>query len=242
MLRGFGGERDDKAHVGAALGEQAGGGKIGGGERAHFGFPAAGQEGDEGGVCVQFQGGAGSGAVGFKGKGVCQRVTNVGGGDAGALVDFGFAGEQTKNVRDGGADFFDAPATPRPDGGADEMHGGNTGGFQAGFQREVEVGRVDADEQVGRRGQQALPQAGANGENFGGVTQGVDKAVDGERFKRVQAGETLRLHERAANAEKFGVRVARAQGGEQVRGEQVAGGFSGNQCDAQRGGHDGRAA
>ena len=116
------------------------------------------------------------------------------------------------------------------------MHGGDARRFQTAFNGEVEVGRVDADEHVGAQAQHVGGQPFADFEDFGQASDHFGKAAHGEFFLFVQTLETERGHARAADAGKARLRAAGTYGFDQVRAEQVAGGFAGAQGDEGGGG------
>ena len=117
------------------------------------------------------------------------------------------------------------------------MHGLDALHLQRCFQIEVEIGRIDADEEVRARVasvQQALFQLLADAENFAVMAQHFDIAAHGQFFAGPPGVKAPADHLRAAYAARCQGRPARFQAVEQQAGEQVAGGFARHQRNAGR--------
>jgi hypothetical protein len=100
-----------------------------------------------------------------------QRMTDVGGFDAMLGQQLGLEREDAQHMVGRAADFLHAIGTPGPDRRADKVHGLDAGFTQAGFQPQVEVGRIHTDEHRGRMRNQALTQLFANTEQLGHARQ-----------------------------------------------------------------------
>jgi hypothetical protein len=71
-----------------------------------------------------------------------------------------------------------------PDRRADEVHGGNAGLLELRFQGEVEIRRIDTDEDTRPFLQEMARNARADPKQFGQVAQHLDVAVDRQLFAR----------------------------------------------------------
>ena len=135
-----------------------------------------------------------------------QRMTDVGDVDAGIAIDLRFEGKHHQHVRDGSRDFLDPPAAPGPDRRTDEMHGRNPGGFQAGLEREVEVGCIDTDENRRRFAQQLLFQRSLDRLDLAIMRQHLEQAAHCQFFHWPVAAKAGLLHARSANAMQVCIR------------------------------------
>lgn len=158
-------------------------------------------------------------------------MADVGYRDAGLLVERWLHRKQRQDPRDGTADRLDAAAAPCPDRRADVVDRRNAGLLEAGFECEVEVGSVDADEDIGLQVEEAPLQLAADAGYLAGVLQRIDVAHDRQLVHRPPGIETLPLHGRAADAEEDGVRQPAPERRNEVCAEEVAGGLAGHQGD-----------
>ena len=228
---GMGGNGQQEAGGGVALQDEFGRLKKYRRHVVDFADAAAGQQGEYGGVAVEFHSLPGGGAVGFQRHGLRHRVADEFRPSARITVELRFHREEAEDAVGLADDFIDASAPPCPNGGADVVDGGDARLFEFFFDVEVEVGRVDADKHVRLRGAHFFNQAFADGEDFGQAFDDFGKPAHGEFFLFVEAFETERGHARAADAGETGVRTAGADGFHQVRAEQVARGFARAQGD-----------
>ena len=80
------------------------------------------------------------------------------------------------------------------------MIGTHAGSPQSGFQPQVEVGGVHADEGLGGPAQQPLAELAAHPQQARQRLEGFGVAMDGQPFGRPPGLEALGLHARAADA------------------------------------------
>jgi hypothetical protein len=104
--------------------------------------------------------------------------------------------------------------------------------LELALQAEVEVGGVDADEDVGPLGEQRLRHAAADRHDLAVVPQHFGVAAHRELVHRVVRLEAERFHARAADAGEQRRLAARLQGGDERRGQLVAGRLAGHHGDA----------
>ena len=206
----------------------------GAGQVLHLGGAAARKHGQHLAPLGQPQRAAGRGLVRFLGNDIGQGVADVGGGNAVLREQFGLEGEQAQHVVGGAADLVDPAGPPGPDRGADEVHGAQARAAQAGFEVEVEVGRVDADEQVGPVGQQALLERLADADDAAVVAQHLDVAAHRQAIEGPVGAEAVALHDRPTDAPGLHVRPAPAHAFEQEAGQQVTGDLSRDHADLER--------
>jgi hypothetical protein len=113
------------------------------------------------------------------------------------------------------------------------MHGPDPGTAQIGFQAQVEVGRIHADEHVGAVLQQPVAQRIADACDLPVVPQHLGIAAHGELFVGPPGFEAMPRHVRPADARGRKPGPALAHAGEQQAGEQVARGFARDECGAR---------
>ena len=114
------------------------------------------------------------------------------------------------------------------------MHGAHAALLQGALEAEVEVRGIDADEDVGLPGQQALAQARAQAQQPRQVAQHF-RQPHHRQFAAVVPGlEAGGAHARTTDAGELRVRKAFAQGRHQPGAEQVARGLAGDEGDARR--------
>ena len=170
----------------------------------------------------------------FERNRVGERMADVGGRHAVLGIQGRFERKDAQHVIDRLMDLLDALGSPRPDRGADEVHGANPLGLEACFEVEIEIGCVDADEQVGRIGQQALGKLATDARDLAIVAQHFHIATHRQLVVRPPGFEPLRGHLRPADAVGLQLRPAFTQAAEQQARQQVTRGFAGDHGDAQR--------
>ena len=106
------------------------------------------------------------------------------------------------------------------------MDGLDTGVLEVFFEPEIEIGRIDADEDVGPDVEQALLELTANAGNLAVVLQRVDIAHDRQLLERPPGVEALALHLRPADAVEHGIRQLGPERGNQVAGQEIPGGLA----------------
>ncbi len=109
------------------------------------------------------------------------------------------------------------------------MHRLHAAGAQRGLEVEVEVRRIDADEELGPFAQQPGAQLAPDAGDLGVVAQHLDIAAHRQLLLRPPALEAARQHLRAADAHRLHGRPARLQAVEQQPGQQVARGLARDQ-------------
>lgn len=138
-------------------------------------------------------------------------------------------GEQGQNLIHCPADGLDATTAPRPDRRADEMDGADPAALQTRFEIQVEVRRVDPDEQVRRIGKETLLEGPPDTGDLPVMFEHFEIAPHGELLRRPPGLEALPLHARPPDAEELRRRQPLPQGGQQMAGEQIAGGLARHQ-------------
>ena len=227
-----GNHRRHEANIGHLLAHQRGGGEEPGGQRAYFRAPAARQQRDDRRVCRQSERDACRGAIRHLRNHVRDRMADVSPGHALLRQDRRLERKDAQHVIGRRADLFDTVGTPRPDRRTDEMHGLDAPSAQSGFEVEVEIGRVDADEKIGPFAQQAGLELAADAGDFGVVAQDLDIAAHRQLLLRPPALESTCQHLGTADACSFGAWPSRAQPIEQQPGQQIARRLAGDQCKA----------
>ena len=116
------------------------------------------------------------------------------------------------------------------------MDGARAGTLQLVLEREIEIGRVDADENGHAFREQAARQRAADAEDLRQPRYDLGYATDRQRFQRVPRLAPRRLHLRTRNADEARARDARPDRGNQYRSERVAGRLSRGNSDGERSG------
>ena len=86
---------------------------------------------------------------------LAERMADVGGGDTMLRQQVDLEGKDAQHVIDAALDLLDPLRPPGPDGRADEMRGLDARGLEVALQIQIEVRRIDADEDIGPVLQQA---------------------------------------------------------------------------------------
>ena len=197
-----------------------------------FGLAAAGQQRDHRTLLRHTELLAHRALVDFERDHVGQRVADIAALDGSVPVQLGLEGIQGKNV----AHRLDDPAhpvpAPGPDRRTDEVDGGNAAGLESLFQPEIEVRAIDTDENIRLVLQQAAQELPAHGGDGPVVAQDFGIAAHRQHLGRPQRIEAFALHLRPADAIELRLRQMLLEGGDQVGGKLVAGGFAGHHGDA----------
>src|SRR5258706_4368598 len=108
------------------------------------------------------------------------------------------------------------------------MDRADPGRTQPRFEAEIEIGRVDADEEVGGLIEQQAPELAPDREDLGNVLERLDVAAHGELLEREERTSAFTDHLRARDAVEIEVGHALAQRADERRAEHVAGSFPGD--------------
>jgi len=141
---------------------------------------------------------------------VGQRMADEHGIDPVARVDRRLHREQAEHAICAGGDLRRARFAPGPHRRAHVVHGAYAALLEPAFDAEVEVGRVDADEDVGLPVQHALAKRPAQLQETGQVGQHFGQAHH-RQFARIEPGvHAGRAHRIAADAGEFRIGEMRA--------------------------------
>ena len=108
------------------------------------------------------------------------------------------------------------------------MHGGNACAFELFFKREIEIRRIDTHEHTWAvfkkiaRGARAYPQ------QFRQATQHIRITIDGQFVAGIERPNACRNHARPGDPGRAKLRVMRFKRLHQMRAQQIAGGFTGD--------------
>jgi hypothetical protein len=194
-------------------------------------LPASRQHGDDRRLAGQAQLLAHDSARWDPGEQIRKRMADVCGVDTRFLVELCLEGKHGEHAGDRAADFVDPFLAPHPDRRADVVHGGNAPRLQLRLERQVEIGRVDADERARRVSPQMLRKPAPDGDDFGQVAQHLNVAAHGQLFEGEKHFQARSFHARAADAGEAKGRVEFAQGADQFAAEQVARRLAGDHGD-----------
>ena len=149
-------------------------------------------------------------------------MTDVGRGNARALVERLFEGENEEHVVGRAADGVDALGAPRPDRGTHEVHRRDAAATQLLFDAEIEIGRVDPHEDLRHRVREAAHEVAAKTHETRQVREHFDVAAHGE-FANVVPGVKARFHHaRTAHAVLRGALHASRDFGKHEARDEVA--------------------
>ena len=168
---------------------------------------------------------------------VSQRMSDIADRNTRLLIQRRLHRKQGQHALDGPPDLLDPSAAPGPDRRADIMHGRHAGLLQRSLEAEVEIRRIDTDEDIRAQIEQTLLQLATNAGNFTVMLERIPVAHDRQLAHRPPAIHTLRLHARPADAVKNGTGKLLLQGGDQMTAQQVAGGFARHQGYTNRSRH-----
>ena len=119
------------------------------------------------------------------------------------------------------------------------MHGLDPGLTQFEFDIEGEVRCVDTDKDVRFFCNQGLDQQFAPSQQLAQAPQHFHQPHDRQTLHGKVGSQAFGLHQRAADPNEFNGWMLRLDGAHQASAEDIAGSFSGHQCNTQRG-HDQR--
>ena len=169
--------------------------------------------------------------VGLQRHRVGERMAHEAHRDAGLLVQRLLEGVHDQHAVDGLADGMDALRAPGPDRRAHVMHRRNARGLELPLQAEIEVRRVDADEQVGTVVEEVAPQARADAEDLAQVLQHLDVAAHRELLHGIERARAFGDHPRTGDAVELDIGPALPQRAHQSRAEQIARRLAGDDRD-----------
>ncbi len=130
---------------------------------------------------------------------------------------------------------LDPPGAPRPDRRADVVRRADAGLAQFLFQPEIEIGSVDADKHVRRRGRPTCSQRASQLEQPRNMRERLDQAHDREFFGRGPGVTALLDHCRTGYAFERGIGHSLADCTDEPGAQQVTGCLASNQSDAHLG-------
>ncbi|OGI37036.1 MAG: hypothetical protein A2V91_04285 [Candidatus Muproteobacteria bacterium RBG_16_64_10] len=198
------------------------------GMRLELAYAAAGQERDYGFVAGQLQLLAQRGPIHLAGDFIGQRVADECRRHLVLLVELRFEREQRQHPIDRAPDLAHPVAAPGPDLRTDILDGRNAGALQALGQPQVEPGRIDADEQIGRIGDKMPGQVATDAQQLEQSAGDLGHAQHRQRLDRHQALAALGDHERPAHALETDARQALAQLAQQPGAQLIAGHLAGD--------------
>src|SRR5256886_13408491 len=99
-------------------------------------------------------------------------------------------------------------------------------GLEARFEAEIEIGRVDADEEIGRIAQELRAERAADREDRGHALQHLDVAAHRELFHGKERASAFRDHLRSRDAMELRVLPARLHRAHESRAQHVARGLA----------------
>ncbi len=150
------------------------------------------------------------------------------------VVEPAFERQHAEHEIDGLADGAHPALPPCPHLRTDVLHRRNTLRLELGRDAEIEFGRVDADEDVGSRGEQSRDEVAAQAQQARQVPHDLGETHDREFVGRYP-GLTARLHHaRSGHAECTQRRLPRVQCAQQSAAEVVARGLAGDERDIYR--------
>ncbi len=124
------------------------------------------------------------------------------------------------------ANAGDARLPPGPDLRANVLHGGDTSSFQGSLHGQIKIRRIDADEDIGSRGLEALDQAPAQSQQPWQVPQNFGQAHDRQFLGSIPGRTSCSRHPRAGDTEKLCVWSAPFNRLDQSCAKQVPGGLA----------------
>lgn len=114
------------------------------------------------------------------------------------------------------------------------MNGGDSRLLQSVFQADIEIRRIDTDEQVGTGVDEVANQAPSYAEQFRKMLENLRKAHDGETFHGVEAYAPLLFHEWPANTLYTDIIVTGPQRLYEPGTQLIAGRFIGENSDSDQ--------
>ena len=173
-------------------------------------------------------------AVRFERQLVGERVADEDRAQAGGVVDAALERQQAQHEVEEARHARRAPAPPGPDLRAHVLHRPQARGMQRGREAEVELGRVDADEDVRTAFEQCAADARAQRQQARQVVQDLEQSHHGEFLGVGEALAAGGLHARPRHADEARARRALADRRHQRGAQVVAGGLAGDEADRER--------
>ncbi len=114
------------------------------------------------------------------------------------------------------------------------MNGGNTRTLQTPFQTEIEIRRVDADEDIRPRACEVSREISAQTQQSWQMSQHLDEAHDRKFLDGVQRVTAYGLHAHAGNTFELRIGKQFTQRFDQAGTEQISGGLARDDGDAHK--------
>lgn len=159
------------------------------------------------------------------------------GAEGGVLEDVHFEGENDHEGVEDGGHLGNAGAVPSPDLRGDVVVDGNGEGVGGLGEAEVEAGVVDEEEGVGPAGAEDAGEFAEEAQEEGQAGEDVPEAEDGHVAAIMEEVDAFAAHGVAADAEEGDVGAKGAEVADEAGGVLVAGGFAGDNHDAEGSGH-----
>src|SRR5690606_17270305 len=134
-------------------------------------------------------------------------------------------------ARHGSADPFNPLVAPRPDGRAHKMDGGRARSAQLFFESQIEVGRIDADENIGWYRAPAPLDVAIDPQKAGQTTEGINIPEHGQRMHGMPGVKAFGVHGGPTDAVTGRAGYPLMQPSDDAACQQIARGFSGHQAD-----------
>ncbi len=149
-------------------------------------------------------------------------VADVGGGDAFAVEEVLFEGEDTEEAAENAAEGFDAAFSPGPDLRGDQVEDGDGVLMEAGGDAEVEVGGIGEEGEGGAFGAGGVEESVEFPTDTGQVGDDFDDADDGKGGGVDDGADAGGAELGAGAAEEIGVGVEFAEFADDEGGVEVA--------------------
>jgi len=101
--------------------------------------------------------------------------------------------------------------------------------FEVAFQRDIKIGRINADKDVGPQCGETLRQIAANFQQAPQAAQHLHDPHYRQLFHLIPGFAPFRLHQRPRHPHKACIRMTGFQSTDQTGTKNIAGGFSGDQ-------------
>ncbi len=234
LARRFAGEGRDEHEAGPSRGEPGDvAGEIGG-EPRHFARPAARQHGDDGPRVRQSERAPRRGAVRFERQLVGERMADEDRAQACGVVHAALERQQAQHEVEEARHARRAPAPPGPDLRAHVLHRPQARRMQRRREAEVELGRVDPDEDIRTAFEQRAADPRAQRQQARQVMQDLEQSHHGELLGIGEALAAGGLHARPRHADEARARRALADRRHQRGAQVVARGLAGDEADRER--------
>jgi hypothetical protein len=155
-------------------------------------------------------------------------------GELCVLVKRGLEGKQRKQVIRGQRHGIDPFATPRPHRRADVVNRTYALALEPTLEPQVEIRRIDADEQWRTGLSQTAEYVAADADKLGDARKDLDEPTQGELFQRVPQIASRARHARAADPRKTGLRDLCADSADELCAKRVTRGLAGDDADRDR--------